>query len=190
MLSDKIIVMENGTVAESGTHAELTAAGGEYAKKCLLCKRQATKKGGGIMEKKQNQAYQRAQTYFYFYKTAFFKISPLLVIGDALSGIFTALPTRLIAVIGAKYVADTVESGSNARQILYAVIAIAAILIASTTATCLFREFYWNIAREKANAGLSKNIFTTKQNHLTLLHTTTHIFTTISFSPLNPQRAI
>lgn len=52
---------------------------------------------------------------FYFIKLLF-KISPLLVIGEALSGIFTALPTRLIAVIGAKYVADTVESGSNARQ--------------------------------------------------------------------------
>lgn len=36
MLSDKIIVMENGTVAESGTHAELTAAGGEYAKMFAL----------------------------------------------------------------------------------------------------------------------------------------------------------
>ena len=103
---------------------------------------------------------------FYFIKLLF-KISPLLVIGEALSGIFTALPTRLIAVIGAKYVADTVESGSNARQILYAVIAIAAILIASTTATCLFREFYWNIAREKANAGLSK-IFYDKAKSLDL----------------------
>lgn len=36
VLSDKIIVMENGTVAESGTHAELTAAGGEYAKMFAL----------------------------------------------------------------------------------------------------------------------------------------------------------
>lgn len=103
---------------------------------------------------------------FYFIKLLF-KISPLLIIGEALSGIFTTLPTRLIAVIGAKYVADTVESGSNARQILYAVIAIAAILIASTTATCLFREFYWNIAREKANAGLSK-IFYDKAKSLDL----------------------
>ena len=31
VLSDKIIVMENGTVAESGTHAELMEAGGKYA---------------------------------------------------------------------------------------------------------------------------------------------------------------
>lgn len=36
VLSDKIIVMENGTVAESGTHTELTAAGGEYAKMFAL----------------------------------------------------------------------------------------------------------------------------------------------------------
>ena len=36
VLSDKIMVMENGTVAESGTHAELMAAGGKYAKMFAL----------------------------------------------------------------------------------------------------------------------------------------------------------
>ena len=36
MLSDKIMVMESGAVAESGTHAELMAAGGKYAKMFAL----------------------------------------------------------------------------------------------------------------------------------------------------------
>ena len=36
VLSDKIMVMESGAVAESGTHAELMAAGGKYAKMFAL----------------------------------------------------------------------------------------------------------------------------------------------------------
>lgn len=91
---------------------------------------------------------------FYFIKILF-KISPLLVIGECFWGVMQKLPTRLVSVVGIKYVVDIMASSGDPKKIFAAIIAVAIILIASETLSALFREFYWNIAREKANAGLS-----------------------------------
>lgn len=99
-----------------------------------------------------------ASNIFYFLKILF-KISPLLVIGECLWGVMLMLPTRLVAVIGVKYVIDTVAAGEGGRKIAGAVIAIALVLIISRTAAWLFREFFWNTAKEKANAGLSRMFY-------------------------------
>ena len=103
---------------------------------------------------------------FYFLKILF-KISPLLVIGECLGGIMLKLPTRLVSVIGAKYVIDAVSQGKGSREIFTAVFVIALVLIISRTACWLFREFFWNIAKERANADLSR-IFYEKAKSLDL----------------------
>ena len=103
---------------------------------------------------------------FYFLKILF-KISPLLVIGECLWGIMLKLPTRLVSVIGAKYVIDAVSQGKGSREIFTAVFVIALVLIISRTACWLFREFFWNIAKERANADLSR-IFYEKAKSLDL----------------------
>lgn len=95
---------------------------------------------------------------FYFIKILF-KISPLLVIGECFWGVMQKLPTRLVSVIGIKYVVDIMATSGDPKKIFLAIGAVAAILIISEMLCALFREFYWNIARERANAGLSSMFY-------------------------------
>ena len=94
----------------------------------------------------------------YFIKILF-KISPLLVIGEALWGVMLRLPTRLISVIGVKYVSDNAGNENGGRKIVFAIIAIAAILFFSELLCWLFREFFWNVEKEKVNQGLSTMLY-------------------------------
>lgn len=100
---------------------------------------------------------------FYFIKILF-KISPLLVIGEALWGIMLRLPTRLISVIGVKYVIDNAQKDGGAKNIILAIIAIALVLLISETLSWLFREFFWNMEKEKVNQGLSTMLYNKAKN--------------------------
>lgn len=119
------------------------------------------------MRNKKNAAAHSTQSNIFYFIRLLFKISPLLVLGEAMWGVFQTLPTRLVSVIGVKYVVDAVTSGAEPKKIAAAVAGIAAVLLLSELFCNLFREFYWNIAREKANAGLSA-IFYEKARSLDL----------------------
>lgn len=106
------------------------------------------------MKETKIKSHSVGSNIFYFIKILF-KISPMLVIGECFWGVMQILPTRLVSVIGIKYVVDIMASSGDPKKILAAIIAVAVILIASEFLCALFREFYWNIAREKSNAGLS-----------------------------------
>ncbi|MFR6065939.1 MAG: ABC transporter ATP-binding protein [Eubacterium sp.] len=106
------------------------------------------------MKETKIKSHSVGSNIFYFIKILF-KISPLLVIGECFWGVMQILPTRLVSVIGIKYVVDIMASSVDPKKIFAAIIAVAVILIASEFLCALFREFYWNIAREKSNAGLS-----------------------------------
>lgn len=106
------------------------------------------------MKQTKIKSHSVGSNIFYFIKILF-KISPLLVIGECFWGVMQILPTRLVSVIGIKYVVDIMASSGDPKKIFAAIIAVAVILIASEFLCALFREFYWNIAREKSNAGLS-----------------------------------
>lgn len=100
---------------------------------------------------------------FYFIKILF-KISPLLVIGEAVWGIMLRLPTRLISVIGVKYVIDNAKGENAGKKITYAIIAIALVLLISELLCWLFREFFWNTEKEKVNQGLSTMLYNKAKN--------------------------
>ena len=119
-----------------------------------------------MKRKRKSKAHSTQSNLFYFIRLLF-KISPLLVIGEAMWGVLLKLPTRLIAVIGVKYVVDVVTSHDDLSKIAFAIVGIAVILLVSEVICWLFREFYWNIARERANAGLS-TIFYEKARSLDL----------------------
>ena len=95
---------------------------------------------------------------FYFLKIMF-KISPVLVICECIFGILTRLPTRLISVIGVKYVIDVISSGDDKMKIVYAVIAIAAILLFNEVANALYRELYFSVNFEKLSSGILEMLF-------------------------------
>ena len=94
-----------------------------------------------------------------FFVGLIFKASPLLVIGDFIWGILTILPGRLISVIGVKYVIDVVSEGENLQRIFYAVLVIAAVLVLSTLLSWLYREFFWNVEKEKVHYNLNRSLY-------------------------------
>ncbi len=109
-------------------------------------------------KKKRETAHSTFSNIFFFVKLLF-KISPLLVIGDFMIGILTTLPTRLISVVGLKYIIDVVSEGERLERIFTAVGLIAVILVGSKLFTWLFQEFFWNVARERVYYGLNKTLY-------------------------------
>ena len=94
-----------------------------------------------------------------FFVRLLFKISPTLVIGEFIMGVLTTLPTRLISVVGLKYIIDVVTEGENLTRIFYAVAVIAAVLISSKVFAWIFQEFFWNVAKEKVYYGLNSILY-------------------------------
>ena len=99
-----------------------------------------------------------------FFVKLIFKASPLLVIGDFIWGILTIVPGRLISVIGVKYIIDVVAEGERLERIFFAVGAIAAVLIFSTLLSWLYREFFWNVEKEKVHYNLNKRLYEKAKN--------------------------
>ena len=111
-----------------------------------------------MKEKKLKNRHSMFSNIFFFVKLLF-EISPGLVIGEFVWGILMHVPPRLISVIGVKYIIDTVESGKNLERIFIAVGIIAAVVILSNAFTWVFREFFWNMEREKVYYGLNKKLY-------------------------------
>ena len=88
-----------------------------------------------------------------------FKASPLLVIGEMVWGILSNLPNRLISVIGVKYIIDVMTSGERLYRIFGAVGVIAAVILLSRLISWLFREFMWNVEKEKCYFALNKSLY-------------------------------
>lgn len=110
------------------------------------------------MKKNKAKEPSQFQNIIYFIKILY-KISPLIVIGEALWGVMLRLPTRLISVIGVKYVIDNANAENGGRKILLAIITIAFVLLVSEILCWLFREFFWNVEKEKVNRGLSMMLY-------------------------------
>ncbi len=94
----------------------------------------------------------------YFMKLLF-SVSPLLVIGECIWGIILTLPNKLISVLGIKMMLDIVESGERLYRLYYVVAAVAAFLIVSKLIAWLFREFIWNVEREKVYQRLNRKLY-------------------------------
>lgn len=95
---------------------------------------------------------------FYFVKVLF-KLSPLLVICECSAGVMRRLPTRIISVVGVKYVIDVIASGDDTHKIVVAVIVIALVLIISKTIDWIYTEFYFNPQREILESRLSQKLY-------------------------------
>lgn len=94
-----------------------------------------------------------------FFIRLMFKSSPLLVIGELVWGILMNLPSRLISVIGIKYIIDVMTSGERLYRIFTAVGVIAGVIVASRLISWLFREFMWNVEKEKCYLAFNKSLY-------------------------------
>lgn len=110
------------------------------------------------MTKKEKTNHSMFSNILFFVKLLF-KVSPLLVVGEFIWGILLILPSRLVSVVGVKYIIDIVSEGENLHRIFYAVAAIAAVLVISKLFAWLFREFFWNTEKEKVYYGLNKQLY-------------------------------
>ena len=111
------------------------------------------------MTKTKDKTNHSTFSNIFYFVGLLFKISPTLVIGEFIMGILTTLPTRLISVVGLKYIIDVVEEGTDLNRIFYAVALIALILVGSKVFAWIFQEFFWNMAKEKVYYGLNKILY-------------------------------
>ena len=108
--------------------------------------------------KKEKAEHSMLSNIMYFLKLLF-SVSPLLVIGECIWGIVLVLHTRLISVCGVKYMIDVVASGENLNRLYIVVAVVAAVLIISKLAAWIFREFFWNVEKEKVYKGLNERLY-------------------------------
>ena len=94
-----------------------------------------------------------------FFMSLLFKASPLLVIGELIWGVMNNLPSTLISVLGIKYVIDIAASGERLNRIYYVVLVCAGLLIISKLICFLYREFFWNVQKEKAYFNLNRQLY-------------------------------
>ena len=109
-------------------------------------------------KEKEKTLHSMPSNIFFFIKLLF-NVSPLLVLGEFMWGLLMILPNNLIRVIGVKYIIDVVTEGTNLERIFYAVAVIGLILVLSTVISWLFREFYWNMERERLYYGLNQKLY-------------------------------
>ena len=81
------------------------------------------------MKKKIKAKHNTVSNVFYMLRVMF-KISPGLVIGEIAEQIMGALPSKLISVIGLKYVIDEVQNGGDPKKIILAIASMLGIIIA------------------------------------------------------------
>ena len=110
-------------------------------------------------KKQKEKTLHSMPSNIFFFVRLMFSVSPLLVLGELMWGLLMILPNNLIRVIGVKYIIDVVTEGTSLERIFYAVVIIALVLIGSTVISWLFREFYWNMERERLYYGLNQKLY-------------------------------
>lgn len=111
-----------------------------------------------LKTKKEKGQYSLFSNLMFFVKLMY-KASPLLVIGELCTGILEIVPNRLISVIGVKYIIDVMASGERTYRIFEAVAVIAAIIILSKAVSWIYREFFWNVEKEKCYYEFNKRLY-------------------------------
>ncbi|MDE6156038.1 MAG: hypothetical protein K2F67_06325, partial [Eubacterium sp.] len=110
------------------------------------------------MRNKSKKEHSIMSNIFYFL-SILFKISPALVIGEALWGVILNLPTKLVSILGVKYIIDVITNGESYHKVFIAVGIIAAVLLFGELIAWLFREFFWNTEKEKVYKGLNTKLY-------------------------------
>ena len=110
------------------------------------------------MKKKIKAKHNTVSNVFYML-CVMFKISPGLVIGEIAEQIMGALPSKLISVIGLKYVIDEVQNGGDPKKIILAIASMLGIIIACEVFTNIFYELFAHREREKLDLGIQSMFY-------------------------------
>lgn len=118
------------------------------------------------MKNKIKQKHNTVSNIFFMLKTMF-KVSPWLVIGEIFEQVMGALPSKLISVIGLKYIIDEVQNGGDPKKIITGIIVMLAIIVICEIFTNVFYELFVHREREKMDLGI-QSIFYQKAAELDL----------------------
>ncbi|MBE6716560.1 MAG: ABC transporter ATP-binding protein [Ruminococcaceae bacterium] len=88
-----------------------------------------------------------------------FRISPVLVIGEIFEHIMSVMPSRIISVIGLKFVIDEVQRGGDPVKILAGVALMIGVLVLGEISTSLFFELFVHREREKIDLGIQSMFY-------------------------------
>ena len=78
-----------------------------------------------------------------------YKASPWLVVGGIFEQVVSAMPGRLISVIGLKYIIDEVQSGAEPKKIITGIIIMLAVIVVCEIFSRVFYELFVHREREK-----------------------------------------
>lgn len=98
-------------------------------------------------------------TNVFYFLGVLFKLSPALVVLECTAGVMRRLPTRIISVLGVKYVIDVIAAGGDKTKITMAVVVIGVVLLVTKTLDWLYCEFFFNTEREKLEGKLSQKLY-------------------------------
>lgn len=115
---------------------------------------------------KQKLNHSTLSNIFFMLKTMF-KVSPWLVFGEIFEEVTGALPSKLISVIGLKYIIDEVQNGADPKKIIFGIVAMLAVIVICEMFTNIFYELYVHREREKMDLGI-QSIFYEKAAKLDL----------------------
>lgn len=105
------------------------------------------------MKKKTKQNHSTISNIFFMLKIMF-KVSPWLVMGEIFEQVMGALPSKLISVIGLKYIIDEVQSGGDPKKIIFGIAAMLAVIVICEIFTNIFYELFVHREREKMDLGI------------------------------------
>lgn len=105
------------------------------------------------MKDKLKQTHSTISNIFFMLRLMF-KVSPWLVLGEIFEEVTGALPSKLIAVIGLKYIIDEVQKGADPKKIIFGIAAMLGIIVACEIFTNIFYELFVHREREKMDLGI------------------------------------
>lgn len=118
------------------------------------------------MKKKIKQTHSTISNIFFMLRLMF-KISPWLIIGEIFEQVMGALPSKLIAVIGLKFIIDEVQNGGEPKKIIFGIAAMLGVIVICEIFTNVFYELFVHREREKMDLGV-QSLFYEKASKLDL----------------------
>ncbi len=109
------------------------------------------------MKKEEKRHYGIVSNVIYMLRLMF-SISPGLIIGEISLQVLSQLPTRLISVVGIKFVIDEAAKG-NTNKIIVGLVIIVAVLVLDSFLNRLFFELYTLKERENLYLGIHKKLY-------------------------------
>ncbi len=107
---------------------------------------------------KNKNAHSMPSNIIYMMKIMF-KLCPGLVIGEIAFHLISMLPSRLISVIGIKFVIDNVTSGGDTQSVIIGISLILGVIVLSSVFNAIFFELFAHKERERLDLGLQKMLY-------------------------------